>query len=435
MYAFLVNRVAQQMGREASSILQTAQLTGDQPLSAPAPEVAPEFTVDDFLSQVPPPAPAPSMPFDLSEEVLDIAALDEAEMAAEAALPTTGNLEALHQELDRLDLAPLSADTSDVNGDQFAADLFSGDQPLPPPLVGQAELATPPAVADDFDSALDLLNQLSAEMQLDPSLVAIPEVSRDRDSSVPMAGQPAPAEFVSTLDSLYGDDTSLEAAPPSTFTEAVDATTLAEEWFGGLGDPAAPAQPAVEPARPQFSDGSVSQSLESFLRNDAPLSVPEADFVIQEREAAPVEAPETISSFFDLLPESVEPSPELPIQEAAPDVDGVDLGDSLQDFQRDFPVTESPIAHPVLEGGWEVFSDLPTAASHPASGLPAPSTPPPAAQPPAVPVENLDNLFADVPDLNASTPVPSPAQVLSDLFAQFQPNSADSDPSDSEKKN
>lgn len=472
MYAFLVNRVAQQMGREASSMLQpSGQPTADQP-SLPPPAISPEFAVADFLSQVPtqtPPEPTPPVvPFNLSEDVLDIAALDEAALneagleAADVALPTTGELETLHQALDQIDLAPLSSNEPDALADA-SLDLFAGDQPLAPVFSGGSEPVAPPAVMDDFDSALDLLNQLSAEMHLDGPASA--EVAQNAVS--PVAEPPAPAaEFVSTPDSLYGDafdetplDSSVSAIP-------VDATTLAQEWFGGLGDPAAqspagqPAsqsanqpvsQPASQPSsqpltQSQFSDGSVSQSLEAFLRNDAPPANPDAEFVIdpQEDAVAPPEAPETIASLFDLLPsvvssdasgsEASSPAIELPIQEATPEAYGVDLGSSLQDLQRDFQIAESTEANPVLEGGWEVFSDLPTAVSHPASGLPAF----PAAEnevPPATPVESLEGLFAEVPDLTPSTPseVPSPAQVLSDLFAQLQ--SKPGEQPDSEKKN
>jgi hypothetical protein len=472
MYAFLMNRMAQQLGREASSMLQaTGQPTADQPSLPPptaedSPGFAPsEFTVADFLSQVPnqvpsqvfsqvpnqePPEPNASVtPFNLTEDVLDIAALDEAEMAAAEAAPTSANLEALHQELDQLNLAPLAPESTAAPASGAGLDLFAGDQPLTTPLVGQSEATVSPVVIDEFDSALDLLNQLSAEMQLDGAI----SITADT-TSTQIAEPAAPTAFVDSPDALYGDDFSDQPAQIPAAAAAVDATTLAQEWFGGLGDPAeqqpssnSPTQP---PSRSQFSDGSVSQSLESFLLNDAPPAS-RADLVIDPREAAtPAEAPETIASLFDLLPEAgtpadstlqtetgtAAPSPELSVQEAAPEAYTVDLGDSLQAFQQDFQVTESAGSNPVLEGGWEVFSDLPTAVSHPASSIPAvPTAETP--EPSAAPVESLDGLFADVPDLNASTgnSVPSPAQVLSDLFAQFRPSTPDSDPSDAEKKN
>jgi hypothetical protein len=283
MFAFLVNRLAQQLGREASTFLQAGAPTSGLPTpdaagsSTSEPGAAnrganSDFKVADFLQSPATTSHAPAMPFNLSEEVLDIAALESLGDA-----PDTEN--ALTTDL-HPDLSPLSQELSqlELSASLEAAepyDLFSGDQPLataagfssqnladghlPNPesslessLESSSELST--ELSTDLDSALDLLNQLSAEMQADSAIEQ--QAGGDRidaeassntapDSVAELAADLAnEPELITAPDSLYDQafynnlfQNPTGAAGANRVEEVPSSDmTLSDEWFGGLGD-------------------------------------------------------------------------------------------------------------------------------------------------------------------------------------------------------
>lgn len=436
MFAFLVNRLAQQLGREASSFLQTPAPDWQPPTSSSLPpnpsSEASEFTVTDFLSQVPEPPRqsstfTPAVPFDLSEEVLDIAELELSDSPLEA-----NNLEALDLELSQLDLSAIP--TESESGE--ALDLFVGDQPLPttPTTLSAQASAEPPIwkfaspLTSELDSALDLLNQLSAEMQtgttIESPMIELPEVN---------AAELASEELITTPDSLY-DDAFYEGLRESAGTDSVsvssisnssdDATnitalTLEQEWFGGLDDPAA--QPEIkQSAEPELLTGSAPQSLETFLLNNAAPApaIPDTDlfaeFAVSEEPTATassqIEEPvEMIASLEELIPEplahetaeSLFPSqhsdlelkkdpPEEPllIAEAPTEELSVDLGMTVAPEQSASvaPPSDSPESSEA-DADWDVLGNPSNEAESTASA------------PTVITIEGLEDLFGEVPDL------------------------------------
>jgi hypothetical protein len=441
MFAFLVNRLAQQLGREASSFLQSS--ASDWPSAQPSlpgqdSQTDASFTVADFLSQVAEPSSAqsastftPAVPFDLSEEVLDIAELDQI-----GDLPESSALEGLDLELSQLDLGAIPTETEP--SEPF--DLFMGDQPLPTldpnrNLTDTDSWQETPTTVSDLDSALDLLNQLSAEMQaglLDDAPINSPTVELARET-----------ELITSPESLYNDDfyNNLLQEPTNPAAEAtarIDELTLEQEWFGGMTDPAAQSntQPPVQPeAQPEFPGGSVSQSVETFLLNDTvppaatdrftdfPSSEPEpVETISRLTELVPDPATETPAPVVPAVPEEAAQEEPLPIAEAPAENLNVDLGvDTAEQLGAD--LTE-PSALAQTNAGWDLFADIP-AADKPASEL----------KPPALTVEGLEELFENLPDMSAApSEVGSEAGAEGDWLFQFGDTSNTTESDSPEKK-
>jgi hypothetical protein len=493
MFTFLVNRLAQQLGREATSFLQSGaevvnptgnsagnsaaqnaptsasnRTQGDassdaESVAASADSLLADspFKVADFLSQVPEPRSTasfvPAVPFNLSEEVLDIAGLDLAD------LPEDPDSE-LAAEINQLDLATISDpephSTLDA-GEPF--DLFSGTQPLPATATTDGSARLPEANlatardggSRDLESALDLLNQLSAEMQADAALGELESsASGDlagnlaRDLAADLAAAPELSrepEFIAAPDSLYDDAfySNLFQLPVANPDAALDLTpdlagsmTLEQAWFDGLGDPAqsaSPVNPASQP-EPQSAmqspvpapNSSVSQSLDAWR-----LDQQAVDPALPAQPAIPL-ATETI---FDLAAD-LAPA-------AAPSAGSFDQ--SLQALIRDsafeaMPVNEAPDAAEV-DLGMTLDALAPL-------GSPVEPQPPVRSEPPAVTIEGLEGLFEDLPDLTPSDASPSQenqtqVEAMADLFLQvgaIDPSTdtlvdLDSEPETSEKKN
>ncbi len=481
MFAFLVNRLAQQLGREASTFLQASTGNWQQSSSlpaepqanpsnaSPASEVA-DAKVSDFLSQIPDPSQltfVPAVPFDLTEEVLDISELELLDQPLDQPLeqPSPDSaLAGLDREINQLELGAISP-----TPETPPFDLFTGNQPLPDSKIPNSETATRTAstpTMSDLDSALDLLNQLSAEMQSNLAMEEEKASSTDAStqSSTALSSE---TEFITIPDSLYDDafysnlysDPTADAAPvgkePPSDATPIDAMTLEQAWFDGLGDPAAEVLPTPTP-QPDFSSSSVSQSLETFLLSN-PNPAPADPDVFAEFDEFPASQPtpeavqsdlsesesfaissETIASLSELIspdarnldpsnlnssqraahldtakfdPELSEP---LPIAEAPLENFQVDLGsdaDVLTQLGADLAQFGASAAPPEpKETGWDLFADLPNADS---------STPNPASEPnsnpPAVTIEGLEDLFADVPSEN-----PTQIEATPDLFAQLK---------------
>lgn len=493
VFAYLVNRFAQQVGREASSILQqssnwtpdantlsdvanpepsnptqsgksqgasqaasqaASQDIPDQPGRQPS-----EFTVADFLNQPPdrtnPSANfAPAVPFDLSEEVLDIADLadslgsagtpdrsespDAQSAATQPAAAGADTLDNLSRELSHLDLTGESGSSALFSGDLFpdASNLLAAngsDSPASPSTTGrtiQVELPTDSsanyASTTDLDSALDLLNQLSAEMQNDPLAL---EASIGAASQPPAGNTAREPELIASPDALYQDafyqgSAASELDRPSR-TESnrenlqLDGMTLEQAWFDGLGDPAAQ---APTPEVPDLKE-SVGRSLET-LGGSATASQEDdsealfTEFVLPEVESAsvgnvssaqpltaaepPDMAPDITQSLTELLPPDWtdrQTDQTLPVAEAVGEA--LDLGlttplesgtapatGSLDQFTADF-ASESPSAD----------NATPAASIDRNVGTNEVTN--------EVTIEGLENLFADLPA--AETRNPSPA--------------------------
>jgi hypothetical protein len=225
MFAALVNRLAQQLGREASTYLQSSIQTTDweaaNSLPQPSTYIPPQATSGTSFPGEVPLSPQASPSEEISDEQIDLLlneltvgesatviqlpddedvdldlALDlgllgtsEAPVAAEP-LPadslatSASDLDTLNSELDGLQLSTAALGDIDVDDD---ITFFQVDQPLTSfqledddfsRLQTDLELATSDAVEsvaeteeeiDDIDSALDLLTQLSAELQTEPT--------------------------------------------------------------------------------------------------------------------------------------------------------------------------------------------------------------------------------------------------------------------------
>lgn len=478
MFAFLVNRLAQQLGREASSFLQSAPLqssTSGWPASTPATPsslsspssqtvgTGESGTGSGFLNLAPEPVQAsasftPAVPFNLSEEVLDIAELDLLEQSLESQ-PLDNRLEALDLELSQLDLAPIPTEIEDTE----SFDLFAGDHPLPPPLKStgtQGPVKTQsnalPSPGSDLDSALDLLNQLSAEMEAeigeDPPIVDLQSTEVFYET-----------ELITSPDLLY-DDAFYEnllqesSAGPASYStppltgETADNSALAleQEWFGGLDDPASqvPSQPTVPP---EFSAGPVSRSVENFLLNPTTsadsdpnrLGSTEPSPTPPTSAAEAAEPIQTIASLTELIPE---PTTDLTREPSLTSLDSSSAENATQD--EPLTIAEAPLDKLAVDlgTGLDSLGQLETDLAPPrtealgTSQIPSPT-----------PVEGLEGLFETVPQQVTPTPPPTPnpidpaigiseptRQSSTSAPAEFQPstdvapNSGSADP---EKKN
>ena len=409
MFTFLVNRLAQQLGREATSFLQSSpDASTEAPAQVPAqtqsnlPRRSQEhsgaalvsddsslrdpgagslssldspFKVSDFLSQVPEPRSAasfvPAVPFNLSEEVLDIAGLDDADLPEESLddlLPDAMLSDRLGAELNQLQLEAIPDPESNLLESVEPFDLFSGTQPL---LAATSPTESVPA-SSDLDSALDLLNQLSAEMQAEMRLGDLGQIydSSTELSSIELAATSEPVrepEFIATPDSLYDEafysnlfqDPVANSAPPADWSgEQANNLTLEQEWFGGLGDPAL--QQTTQPSADTAAVNSMSQVLESDLVDNQAVNqvINQAENQIAQPESF-IQAAATESDFEQTLQALIQEGlPEkvleaMPVNEA-PDAVGLDLGMTL-----DLPKTPANPPPVTIEGLEGLFEDLP----------------------------------------------------------------------------
>ena len=403
MFTFLVNRLAQQLGREATSFLQSGADAPSQVLSpanqaqgaaslgsiraaggsdSPAsPVPASPFKVADFLSQVPEPRSTgsfvPAVPFNLSEEVLDIADLDAAECSPDALLSSS-----LGAELNQLQLEAVPEPALNMLESVEPFDLFSGTLPLaassPALPDGPIESAL---ISSDLDSALDLLNQLSAEMQAESAIGAIDERYGDSDLVADLAADlaaapallPEPA-LIATPDLLYDDafysssfqESAASSAPASDLT---DSMTLEQAWFDGLGDPAF--QPVSQP-----------------VTQPNPVLVPASSTRPETAaETALPQPPDAKSDFEQTLQTLIQANAfeTMPVSEAPNEAADDDLGMTLDSLTQ----LGSPVESRVTS-----------------------------ANPPVVTIEGLEGLFADLPDLGSGEAAKSQAEVITDLFSQ-----------------
>lgn len=487
MFSFLVNRLAQQLGREATSFLQSGSDALPDPQANPqsnqrssqissqfssqdssspyaaapatalpssnlAPQPDSAFKVADFLSQVPQSRSAasfvPAVPFNLLEEVLDIGDLvgdldSDLDSDLDGSSPETAfgtgsadrnapnaQLNAqLSAELSQLELLPHPEPHPSPAAELL--DLFSGTVPLPAAAMADPAMAGPPEslaavsqtdawvepsiASSDLESALDLLNQLSAEMQTEigystdqvdgePYGDSVADLATDLATAPELPRSP---DWIASPDSLYEDtfysDPFRQPAATAPAAALVDGMTLEQDWFDGLGDPASQleAQPSTQshPTTAPISQPT-SQPLESA---DAPIPQPS----------------ESVSDFDQSLQTLIQQGAleAMPVSEA-PDEAGLDLGMTLDSL--------ASLGSPAAPKDSEV-----------------PSWPATAANPPAVTIEGLEELFADLPDVASREAANrSQVEVIADLFSQIgaadpTPETTDlaSAPEAAEKKN
>jgi hypothetical protein len=361
------------------------------------------------------------VPFNLSEEVLDIAELDNLQQPAEQPLnsPTdqSNQLEALNQELHQLDLTTISTESEPAS----SLDLFAGDQPLLPDSASApvTPAQTEAAPISDLDSALDLLNQLSAEMQAgamatDAPNFAAPNASPDLSNTLSDANSD---ELISSPDALYSDDfySSSPQEPNLVAPEAsapVDQFTLEQEWFGGLGDPAAQSQPTSAP--------------EPALANHPPV------------DSHTASSTDLFSGIGDT--ETNASLPDRSIVESLPASEQPDLANPTPSDSLEKPLPVAEASTQSLDLGIEALDQLG-----------APASPAAESAKPSLTMEGLEGLFADLPDLAVESRAPeaqpkpvqpseppkaTPEPDLTDWFTQFQ-NSVPTElpsPDSSEKK-
>ncbi|MBD2461068.1 hypothetical protein H6G89_08440 [Oscillatoria sp. FACHB-1407] len=259
MFAALVNRLAQQLGREASTYLQSSLQTTDwaatgRPLPAvttPEDERTPSQITQGspFVLDMAPVTedadPASNDPIDLllnelqSDEPATI--IQPPTTSIQPPAPTAINLDDI--DLDNLDLEQLPTTVSESANPGFPAfevdddiTFFQVDQPLTSFQVSDDDIAQLEADLDsavDFaegemfvepelegDSTLDLLNQLSAELQSDE-----PGSSTETTNTEPVIISPDQEGYDDEMSELYESlfgSTAIQADPSDPDVEPVD---------------------------------------------------------------------------------------------------------------------------------------------------------------------------------------------------------------------
>ena len=304
MFSALVNRLAEHLGRETSTYLQSSlQVESPSSLSTSFPSVDTE--IDQLLGELNGLDPAHQAP-DLEQLDLSLEPLDFSTDAAPVNFYNDDEITLIQHDLGSMD--------ADIT-------LFQESlEPLPSIPTPSTRVET-----EDLSSAMDLLNQLNgcgvggvtgtgaeptdvgnleATNELYQSLFGDEAETEVGDPEV----QPLIAEFVAPIAATATEAstaTSTEIAPAT----SAEIAEISDLFFSGIGDPAD--QPEAEAAAPpEFSDAELSQSVEIFLLKvpdpeptasssrylqGVAASTPQA--IATDPEATP---PETIASLSDL---------------------------------------------------------------------------------------------------------------------------------------
>jgi hypothetical protein len=251
MFSALVNRLAEHLGRETSTYLQSSIQTEMPALGESTPGTE---EIDQLLGE--------------------LNALEQKNQAPD--------LEQLDLSLDPLDF---SDDRAEPHNNFYADEditIFQHefiDEDVTRFQDGSEQpYFMPPDEAEDLSSALDLLNQLNG----------------GKAEWADAETRSADDEFYQSLFGENGDRQEEPAVEPAAATSSASALAdVSDLFFSGMGDPADESEP--ETAAPlEFSDAELKQSVETFLLK-APDPEPEA---IAPPEPAPLE---TISSLTDLV--------------------------------------------------------------------------------------------------------------------------------------
>jgi hypothetical protein len=446
IFTAVVNRLAQQLGREvgreASSFLKSSvqphvqpepanPLPGDLPTSRETSTTEIAKILDELDALERSESEANANPQATSQIANQLAQIDLQEQPVDNASleddrDNSGleNLDALDLELSQLDLTAIATEPDPQNDDDLA--LFQGDEEflaLFRDAAGQDEFAAAqarelnrdldrnldtsstgrgaiaPAEAakiEDLESALDLLNQLSAEVQQDAATPVTWEAtwteSSEQPSSEPESAVPA-TELVTTPENLYSDEfyqSSFEDQQGPT-VNGTTTTEPNEDLFAGLADPAQANSPPVEDIFSEFPFAGEPQTVENFLLNTQPTQVTPAEpdpeelfsnFAEQRQEQPLASQPlveesleaswdgvETIASLSELIP-ALEPEAngEFANPERSTPLSGEDPFSS-----PGFQFSEDLASEAEAEG-WDLFTD--SSDTQPAQLDPATATEP-----------------------------------------------------------
>ncbi|NJO39738.1 MAG: hypothetical protein HC865_03370 [Cyanobacteria bacterium RU_5_0] len=318
-------------------------------------------------------------------------------------------LKQLNLELSQLDLTAIPPESDALSVDAEVS-LFQGDESFPFPPLEDEEITrlpedelnresrfitptpTPPEL-DDLESALDLLNQLTAEIDADSSrdmnwaeptdasfeatisadempLVASPDSLYEDEFYQTLFGEPTDTDEPTIGEATNPPDRSMETESStesievsgSQLEDPSEMTDFNQDWFAGLTDPATvEASLPTNPPPVEFPSADLPQTVESFLLSEPEpppseevslemLMDEEVEDLTSPTEAIPgelIDEVETIASLMDLIPPSeTEPASVLtapipidrPIEEdyepARPD--------------EDLLVTDIPVAEPAV---------------------------------------------------------------------------------------
>jgi hypothetical protein len=335
MFSALVTRLAEQLGREASSYLQSSsEWQTDRP-SLPEQEAAFGDTDGDTdiarlldeLNTIDPAKP---------DNTIQPAPVDLQGQASDAVNADLNNLDLLDLELKQIDLNAIEPEPFALPDDEMT--LFQDDQAFSSLLNesitriqdesedGTIVQSVPPEETN-LDSALDLLNQLSAEIQTEPLDHSEPEIlAEETQAPPPLVTSPDNLyqdEFYQSLfgnpdvepiipnaipdDSLDSDITAVEI--PNATADSVD---LTESWFSNVDDlimnaDAGLTEPSLVEAEIPIADAPpVLQAVEDLLLNPPHLQLSIAhDANLDQPDPIPPESPEdTVSSLLELIPDS-----------------------------------------------------------------------------------------------------------------------------------
>ncbi|MBD3883048.1 hypothetical protein IFO70_14890 [Phormidium tenue FACHB-886] len=262
--AAMVARLAEQVGREASSYLQSAV----QPTTPGLPAAIANATEKTDA--------------EIARLLEELNALDAGEQPEKPATPidtrwqlqpftldaTPGSLTALSQELQRLDLStvPIELEAPEDEEDLTIfqtepTSTFPSQHPVDESIDNDSTQLQVDANAyspevEDLDSALDLLNQLGAEARVNAD-AAIVEQSATVDQPVPTELQAVEPPLVESPDSLYEDEfyQSLFGDSPNA------ANPSAGEWTIELA-PESPVEVSLQPAEADVAFGSLFSGME-----------------------------------------------------------------------------------------------------------------------------------------------------------------------------
>jgi hypothetical protein len=284
MFSALVNRLAEHLGRETSTYLQSS-------IQAPSLGAAVPGTV---------PGAVPGTE-EIDQLLGELNALEQKNQAAD--------LEQLDLSLDPLDFSEdeditvFQHEFHDFDDEDVTRFQDGSEQMFPVQMVPVQMFPVQTDDPEDLSSALDLLNQLNGgETPIDTPLAT----TADDEFYQSLFGEGADGEqevvapeITPVIDepiaALPIEDSPIEetaAETSTTETEPVSATELADVsdlFFSGMGDPAD--APEAETAAPlEFADAELAQSVEAFL-----LKVPEPEEVAAEPSL------ETIASLTELV--------------------------------------------------------------------------------------------------------------------------------------
>jgi len=233
IFAALINRLAQQLGREASQYLQSSLEGTDwqalpgasgRPLAGTARSTAASSPLDSLMNE-------------LAESE---ATMLQPPLEAGSASRQRTNLNELNQEIHGLELATPPPDLDELDAGEMT--MFQMDERLMATRIqdedmtifqiNEAAIASSDEAAlddslldnsiDDIDSALELLNQISSELETEP----------EEEAAEPMeVGSPEGIydELDALYQSLFGTDVSPEEQEPPVDRHVADAEQVAQE--------------------------------------------------------------------------------------------------------------------------------------------------------------------------------------------------------------